>query len=135
MSATSRSTLLGLLVLVSACGDSTPGYTLQQVMFEIDLSKLRLEEALILPEGLESARMHAGSIERWLRDPAFEAYVESERFPGDTARFAALRSEFEGAFAELSGALAAGDLEAARTAYPRMLGACTTCHDVYRPGL
>lgn len=127
--------LLGALALTAACGESTPRYTLQQVMYEIDVSKLRLEEALILPEGLDSARAHAAGIERWLGDPAFEFYVESQRFPGDRGRFAALRNDFDVVFAELSGALAAGNLDAACEAYPRMLGACTECHEAYRPGL
>lgn len=104
-------------------------------MYEIDVSKQRLEESLVLPEGLERAREHAAGIEAWLTDPSFEAFLESERFSGDEARFADLRREFDDLFAELSGALADGDLRAARSAYPRMLGSCTTCHDVYRPGL
>lgn len=104
-------------------------------MYEIDVSKQRLEEALVLPRGIEQGRAHAAAIEVWLTDPSFEAYLSSERFLGDEERFADLRREFDELFAELSGALADGDLKAARSAYPRMLGACTTCHDVYRPGL
>ena len=127
--------MAAIVALLSGCGEPAPGYTLRQSMFEVEMAKFRLESALRVPGEFGPILESAGDIERWMRDPSLERYLEGGTFPGDRERFDRLMADFEAALAELTAAARAGDMERARAGYAPLLAACASCHNVFRPGL
>ncbi len=124
-----------LSILVASCGDSAPSYTLQVVMQEVDATRKDLERALLTPGRLAEARARAEEIERWMRDGAFERYLERPDLLASPERFVALRTEFDAELASLLDLLQKGQEAEARAAYPMLQAACDRCHATFRPFL
>lgn len=127
------------LVLALACGGggagAKPRFTLRQVMFEIDRADKEIQASVgdpgKLPRALESAR----TIDLWMRDASFGAYLGGPTFRGDPAAFETQRSAFRAILDELIQSGERGDAVGFARTYPRMRMTCEVCHLAYRPEL
>ena len=124
-----------LAFLAASSCDSGPRYTSQQVMLEIDAYRKDLEQGLSRAATLKDSVAAAEAIERWMKDPALERYLERRDLPADPSLFQSGRSKLETALAAFLQAARAGDADAARRAYPAVQDACSQCHVSFRPDL
>ena len=126
---------LACAIVLDACGEPPPQFTLQQVMLEIENGRKDVERLLATSGSIEQARASVESMSWWSRDAAFDRYLERPDIPANPERFPALRAEFEARLEELSLALEKGDDTQARALYPAFVSSCDACHAVYKPDL
>ncbi len=127
--------LILALPFASACGESAPRYTLQQVMYQVDYLDKALTVALQNASPQGEATRRAEELAHWWQDGAFTRHLESAKFTGDRASFAARQADFARILGELSGALATGDMQAAGAVHERLRASCDACHAEFRPQL
>lgn len=121
----------GALAL-AACGDRTPRYSLQQVMYQIDFQEKALRQAAF-DQDLAGVQAAGNEIRRWMQDPAFERYLARPDLPKDRAAFEELRAHFDGKLDELLGMAERGDDAGVRASYGGMRMSCDICHRDFRP--
>ncbi|HED65907.1 MAG TPA: hypothetical protein ENJ09_10175 [Planctomycetes bacterium] len=130
-------TLLALLpAFLFACADDGPTeYPLRIVMLEVEMSRQDLGKALLREDGPEAAMKSIGEIRTWISDPAAERYLERGDILGTSEDFDQHRAELLASLDQIQSSLTAGDMQAARDAYPKVLASCNGCHAIFRPDL
>ena len=81
-----------LLATVGCGGSSRPRYTLQTVMFEVDIERKKLEAALLTQGGEENAKRAVEKLKGWFADPAIPYYLERTDLLGTPAQFRTLEA-------------------------------------------
>ncbi len=119
-------------LIVLACGERKPRYTLQQVMVEIDYRDKALMKQLADPT---AALINARKIEEWMRDPSVERHLSKKVRAEDRALFGDFRRDFDLHLAAVIQSAEARDVPGIHTAYARMHMRCELCHKKFRPGL
>jgi len=118
------------LLLLGACGEGGPRYTLKQVMVEMDWSSKELMTQLSDPP---AATENLVKIRDWMQDGAFARHA-SQRWNDERSRaFEAERAKFTVMVEEVLATARSGDTAALLTAYGRMRLTCEVCHATFRP--
>jgi len=133
MDRSSQISAIALLGLLSACGGEE-GYTLQQVMYQVEYEEQAIEAALETGD-LATVASSATAMGRWCADPSFAAEVQTRSFTGDADQFLALRADFLGRIDRLASAASSGDAALTMQGYAALRMACEVCHARFRPEL
>jgi hypothetical protein len=132
---------LALALLATACdrgsatGDTgeTPGFSLLDVMFQIEHAYNEIEPNLRNVDALDETVAAAERILEWSVDPLFEDFTRSARFSSEPAAFLDLRARMEsGARSVIDGARTP-DLGLLRDGFIEMKQSCIACHKRYSP--
>ncbi len=133
---TSARWICALLLAVASCGGAPkPRYTLQTVMFEVDIQRKKLEGALLTQGGEETAALAAQKIRAWFDDPAIPYYLERSDLRGTPEQFRAHEAAALKTLDALIASLQGGAMQEARDTYPDLERGCNACHAVFRPDL
>ena len=126
---------IGASLLGGCGGPSEPRYSLQMVMLEVEISKKKLEAALLTDGDASGVETSARRIRDWLADSAVDRYLERRDLKGTVEQFRAFESSFETPLDQVLAAAVDDDVEGARKAYPSLVAGCNACHAVFRPDL
>jgi cytochrome c556 len=134
--------LLALLGL-AACQDEPdfppladfPVPPLRHVMFEVDALHRAIEPIQRDETQTAAIASMARSMQKWIADPSWSEYQQSEHFFGDPSQFNEYLGTLIQGTNELSTAAEAGDLMGIRKGFTLTNQSCIACHKRFQPNI